>query len=156
MAVCSSASAPVRFGPRSVCGEPGSDRTVLPALPIPIKLWLPDYGAAVGPGRVLVAALFYKVVARMPAVVLVSLNRQRTLLLVTALSIGISACAVIAAIVADENLVAVAVASSSGYFTYSTLAMVAALRAVRIGPQRAVRFAGLTRKRFGLLRLEAL
>jgi hypothetical protein len=84
---------------------------------IPINFWLPDNAAAVGPGRAFLAAVFFMVVARMPAVVLVSLNRQRTLLLVTALSIGISACAVIAAIVASENLVAVAVAASSGYFS---------------------------------------
>jgi O-antigen/teichoic acid export membrane protein len=114
------------------------------ALPLPFAWWLPGYAAAVAPARVLVAALFVMVLARMPNIMLVSLNRQRTLLLITATSSAISAAAVVTLIRGGAGLIGAALGAATGFLVYSAWTMTAALRTLRVPAREAVSFLSMT------------
>lgn len=62
------------------------------AFPIPMRWFLPQYASAVLPGRIMVFAFFFSVLARMPVTLLVSLNRQNLLMLLTLVAVLSGVC----------------------------------------------------------------
>jgi O-antigen/teichoic acid export membrane protein len=111
---------------------------------LPIVWLLPRYAPAVVPARILIAALFFPLVARMSQVLLVAVNRQVSLARRVALSVVVAAAVAAVAILAGHGLVGAAAGATAGFITYSALVVTAAFRAVRMRPLHALRFVGST------------
>jgi O-antigen/teichoic acid export membrane protein len=107
---------------------------------LPIVWLLPRYTPTITPGKVLIAAIFFMVLTRMPQVVLVSLNRQKQLVALTVAAIVIAGGAVTGMILGGYGLVGVAWGAAAGYLAYSALTMVAAIRALEMPGVRAASF----------------
>jgi O-antigen/teichoic acid export membrane protein len=110
------------------------------ALHLPILWFLPRYVLAIPPGQILIAALFFMVVTRIPHVLLVSLNRQRMLLGLTMIAVVVGVGAVSTLILSGMGLVGAALGAALSYVVYSVSAMLASLRAMRMSAGRAWSF----------------
>jgi len=110
------------------------------ALHLPIKWLLPKYVLAIVPGQILILAIFFMVIARMPANMLISLNRQKLLLALTGISVLVGAVADYIFIRIGEGIIGVAVGTSLGFIVYSSLTMVSSLHAVKMSIKRSVSF----------------
>jgi O-antigen/teichoic acid export membrane protein len=108
------------------------------ALHLPIVWLLPDYAPGILPGRVLVAALFFMVVTRIPCVLLLSLKKQTILLLLTTMAATIGAVSVITLIWSGWGLVGAAAGAAISYVVYFGMTITASLVALRIPVRRAL------------------
>jgi O-antigen/teichoic acid export membrane protein len=99
---------------------------------LPVRWFLPKYEAGILPGQVLLAGAYFMAIARIPQMLLVSLDRQRLLLGLTALSVAACAAAIAAALTAGWALVGVAGATCFGFFFYSVVVTCASVRATRV------------------------
>lgn len=110
------------------------------AIHLPIDWLLPSYTPVIPAAQILIVALFFMVLARMPHVVLISLNRQRSLLILMAVAIAVGAVLVTALIGAGHGLVGAALGASMSYLVYAALTMAAALWVLRMPLGRALSF----------------
>jgi O-antigen/teichoic acid export membrane protein len=108
-------------------------------LHLPIAWWLPDYVAAVAPGRILLLLTFLPIVAALPATVLISLGAQGRLLAIRAVAVAVSCVAVTATIRGGGSLAAVALAMAPGFAWLSIATLVAALRHAELPRRRRAR-----------------
>jgi O-antigen/teichoic acid export membrane protein len=93
-----------------------------------IEGWLPEYVAAIAPGRVLILVAFLPMVAALPATVLISLNGQAKLIALRGVAAGVTSAAVLMTIARGGDLVAVAWATAPGFLLLSVATVLAALR----------------------------
>jgi O-antigen/teichoic acid export membrane protein len=100
-------------------------------LHLPIKWLLPEYALSIVPGKVLVLASFFLIVARMPAAVLVSINKQTQLALITLAAVFLSFCANVIMIRVGHGLIGAATASACGFVAYAGLTLISAFYQVR-------------------------
>jgi len=107
---------------------------------LPIVWLLPRYTPTIMPGKILIAAIFFMALARMPHVLLVSLDRQRRLVALTVVAIVVGGAAVTGMILQGYGLVGVALGAASGYLVYSVLTMGAAIRALEMPGKKVVAF----------------
>ena len=112
-------------------------------LHLPLRWWLPEYTAAIDPGRILVLATFFPIVATVSATVLVSLGRQRTLLGATLFAVVLTAFCLTWVLLGDGGFVAVALGTALGFVARSALTAIAAWRASG-RPSGAPRFVART------------
>lgn len=113
-------------------------------LHLPIKWLLPKYLLAIVPGQILILAFFFMIIARMPATMLVSLNKQNLLLLLTGVSILIGAAADYILIRTGKGIIGVASGTFLSFVVYSVLTTAASLRAIKIPMKRSFFFLSLT------------
>lgn len=96
---------------------------------LPFRYWLTEYTGAIAPGRVMIVACYFPMVGTIAGSVLISLGGQRRLMLISAVAVAVSALLVGGVLASGINLVAVAVATSAGFFARAALVTIAALRA---------------------------
>jgi O-antigen/teichoic acid export membrane protein len=107
---------------------------------LPVHWFLPKYDPGIRPGQVLLAGAYFMAIARIPQMLLVSLDRQRLLLALTGVSVTVCAAAIGGALAAGWALVGVAGGTCLGFFFYSVVVTWAALRAARVPWRKARRF----------------
>jgi O-antigen/teichoic acid export membrane protein len=81
---------------------------------IPISLWLPEYQAAIGPGRVLILVAFFPLVAMVPAMVLIAMNMQARLVRVRLMAVLVTAFCVLATVASSDDLALIALSTAPG------------------------------------------
>jgi len=110
------------------------------ALHLPIKWLLPKYVLAIIPGQILILAIFFMVIARMPATVLIALNRQNLLLALTGISVLVGAVADYIFVRIGGGIIGVAAGTSLSLIIYSSLTMASSLHVLKMSIKRSVSF----------------
>jgi len=110
------------------------------ALHLPIRWILPEYALAIPPGQILILAFFFMIIARMPATILISLNRQNLLLVLTAISVLVGAIADFILIKLGYGIIGVALGTSLSFALYSSLTMISSLRTLKISRRKSISF----------------
>jgi len=111
-------------------------------LHVPVRWLLPKYVEGIVPGQILIGFLFFMAIARIPQIVLVSLNRQRLLLTLTGIAVLGTCAAVVPLLLAGHGLVGAASGMAGGYVLYSVLLLAAALRLARLSRRDLRSFLG--------------
>jgi len=110
------------------------------ALHLPIRWLLPEYALAILPGQILILAFFFMIIARMPATILISLNRQNLLLVLTAISVLVGAIADFILIKVGYGIIGAALGTSLSFALYSSLTMISSLRSLKISRRKSISF----------------
>ncbi len=96
-------------------------------LHLPLRWLLPEYEEGIVPGQILIASLFFMAIPRIAQIVLVSQNRQKLLLALTAVAVAAGGVAVVSLLLRGEGLVGAASGTAAAYLLYSVLILSAAL-----------------------------
>lgn len=102
------------------------------ALPIPIRWFLPQYIAAVLPGQIMVFAFFFSIIARMPVIILISLNRQKLVMLLTLIAVICGFFFDWFFVMRGLGLAGVAVGTALSLIVYACLALGFSLREINM------------------------
>jgi O-antigen/teichoic acid export membrane protein len=110
---------------------------------LPIQWMLPQYIQAIVPGQIIVLAVFFMILAKMPVMILVSLNKQNLLLLLTAVSVlsGIAADTLL--IKTGFGLIGVSVGTAISFVVYSSLTTYYAMNEIGISKKKSGSFLSL-------------
>jgi O-antigen/teichoic acid export membrane protein len=111
-------------------------------LHLPIRWLLPDYSAAIEPGRILVFFAFVSMLGTIPSNYLIALGRQKTLLVIRSLAVVITVIAVTYTLLQGGGYGEVAISTGLGLITSTILVMTAAFRALATPARRRLRYAG--------------
>ena len=109
-------------------------------LPLPIQWLLPQYAAAVQPGRILILASFFVIVSRMPIAVMVSLNKQNRLMLISLVAVLFTAAADWVLIKSGYGISGVAAGSALGFTLYAWATISFAFRYLRLSTKKLLTF----------------
>ncbi len=110
-------------------------------LHLPIRWWLEKYSAAIEPGRVLMVAAYFTMMATVPGTVLISLNGQVRLCVIRIAAIGITTVSGVLVLHAGYGYVALALAMSAGLACDGLLTLWAAARQAALQRGEAWRLA---------------
>ena len=108
-------------------------------LHLPIEWWLPDYVAAIAPGRILILVAFLPIVATLPATVLISLDAQKQLIAIRVLAVIVSIICIFAAIQYNGELASVALATAPGFAFLALTTLFTALKKSGLPAPRRIR-----------------
>jgi O-antigen/teichoic acid export membrane protein len=108
---------------------------------LPIQWLLPQYVSAVVPTQILISSSFFLVISRMPAVILISVNRQKLLMAMTLPAILCGISVDWALIAAGKGIAGVAVGTSISFILYAILTMIASLRCTKMTLKNSIAFA---------------
>lgn len=114
--------------------------TIFIALPFPIRWFLPQYAEAIVPGQILVFAFFFSILARMPATLLVCLNRQNLLMLLTLTAVITGAGLDVFFITRGLGLVGVAMGTGLSLVAYAGLTLFFALKEINMTGRQSALF----------------
>lgn len=106
------------------------------ALHLPIRWLAPEYMAAIWPGQILILASFFVIVSRMPAAILVSLNKQNLLMMISFLSVAFTSVTSYFAIDFGKGIAGVAGCSAFGFFIYTFLITLLACREINLSTEK--------------------
>jgi O-antigen/teichoic acid export membrane protein len=109
-------------------------------LHLPINWLLPKYVQAVAPGQILILASFFLIISRVPATILISMNRQKSLMLISMLAIGIAALGNYFFIQTGIGLVGAAIGSAVGFGFYAGMVVFHSFRELKIESRRFLAF----------------
>ncbi len=110
---------------------------------LPIQWLLPNYIQAIVPGQIMVSVAFFMAIASMPATILVSLNRQNMLLLLTGISVIVGAVTDYILIMSGKGIIGAAIGTSLSFAIYSSLTMISSLHALKMSIKKSISFIGL-------------
>ena len=113
-------------------------------LHLPVKWLLPAYVPSIMPGRVLLLASFFRVIANMPMILHISLHKERRLMRITLVSMAICAAVDGLMITNGFGLTGVAVGTTIGFGVYAHVTIVSASRLLGLTLRRALTFLTLT------------
>jgi O-antigen/teichoic acid export membrane protein len=109
-------------------------------LHLPIKWLLPKYTLAIAPGQILVLATFFIVISRMPATILVSMNKQNLLFIISIFSVLGGVIIDYFLIQTGMGIVGVAFGTACSFFIYAMLTVLSSIWTLRISFNRAIIF----------------
>ncbi len=120
-------------------------------LHLPVKWLLPAYVASITPGRVLLLASFFRVIANMSMISLISLRQEQRLMRISLAAITV--CAIVDGLMIAKGygLAGVAVGTVIGFGFYAYVAIASAARLVGLTARRAALFMALTLAPFLLM-----
>jgi O-antigen/teichoic acid export membrane protein len=107
------------------------------AFHIPIHWLLPQYMMAVLPGQIMVFAFFFTILSRMPVTILVSLNRQNLLMMLTLMAVLSGFLFNWLFIMHGFGLAGAAIGTGLSFLVYASLTLFFAMREIRM-PGREV------------------
>jgi len=123
-------------------------RTMLPVagtacllLHLPIRWLLPDYSAAIEPGRILVFFTFVSMLGSIPVNFLITLGHQRALLAIRSLAVIMAVLTVTYTLQRGGGYVEIALSTGLGITASSALVITASLRALAMPFHRRLRYA---------------
>jgi O-antigen/teichoic acid export membrane protein len=108
---------------------------------LPIQWLLPQYVSAVVPSQILISSSFFLVISRMPAVILISMNRQTLLIAMTLPAILCGVSVDWALIETGKGIAGVAVGTSISFILYAMLTIIASLRCIKVTLKDSIAFA---------------
>ncbi len=111
-------------------------------LHLPIRWLLPEYVAGITPGRILIAALFFAALTRIPYVALLALSRQRSLVVMTLGAVLFGALVISGLIASGYGLEGAAFGAASTYLLYSLVLIGSCLAEAGLAPRDLRRFLG--------------
>jgi len=111
-------------------------------LHLPIKWLLPKFMLAIVPGQILIISFFFMVIARMPGTLLISLNKQNLLLLLTGISVFVGIVADYILIKNGIGIVGVAIGTSLSFVVYSSLTTFSSIRTLKLSVRKSILFLG--------------
>jgi O-antigen/teichoic acid export membrane protein len=109
-------------------------------LPLPIKWLLPAYVPSIQPGRILLLAAFFRVIAGMPTILHISLRQERRLIHISLLAIIFTLTAVGLLIANGYGLTGVAIGTVMGFILYAQITMASAMHMVGMSMRRMIGF----------------
>ena len=109
-------------------------------LPLPIQWLLPQYVPAIQPGQILIIASFFVIVARMPIAIMVSLNKQNRLMLISLVAVLFTATADWFLLKSGFGISGVAAGSALGFTLYASATISFAFRCLRLSTKKLLKF----------------
>ena len=109
-------------------------------LPLPIQWLLPHYAPAIQPGQILIIASFFVIVSRMPIAILVSLNKQNRLMLISLAAVLFTAAADWLFLKSGYGISGVAAGSALGFTLYASATISFAFRYLGLSTKKLFTF----------------
>lgn len=113
-------------------------------LPLPFKWLLPEYVLSITPGRVLLLASFFSVIANMPMTIHISLRKEKILIGIILISIVLCLVADIIMIKKGYGLTGVALGTTFGFFLFSFFTIGSAAHLLGLSMKSLFSFMALT------------
>jgi O-antigen/teichoic acid export membrane protein len=109
-------------------------------LPLPIQWLLPQYAPAIQPGQILILASFFVIASRMPFAIMVSLNKQNRLMLISLVAVLFTATADWLLLKSGFGISGVAAGSALGFTLYASATISFAFRYLRLSTKKLFKF----------------
>jgi O-antigen/teichoic acid export membrane protein len=107
---------------------------------LPIQWLLPQYAPAIQPGQILILGSFFVIVARMPIAIMVSLNRQNRLMLISLAAVLATATVDWLLLKSGFGISGVAAGSALGFMLYAAATIFFTFRYLRLSTKKLLKF----------------